>query len=334
MFCPGCESQQFVIIERFSTHQYLTRFISENNPDFQNIQSVIEPILKRDCPDAYEIYQCHCCGLQFSDPMKGGNSTFYDLIYRYMPKTGLRWEYLEFHNDSLDVGSLLDIGCGDGSFVAFTNGLGYDSKGIDFNPTMVDVGKKSGVIIEFVDIDNVHSYLSTEPSFEVYTLWHVLEHLEDPGRTLKEIHDHAKRGSLLVLAVPSDRFYMTVRSSRAITDYPPHHLTRWNEVALEKIGKRCGWTLEKHTYEPVDGALREFGKRFVKSLIIKRNLFGEISSFLSRGRFSENVFCSKYDLCLNTLPIKILGRLCYYFLLLDKNSCTGMGQYARFRKDY
>jgi hypothetical protein len=33
-------------------------------------------------------------------------------------------------------------------------------------------------------------------------------------------------------------------------DYPPHHQTRWNKVAADKILSRFGWKLQKYVEEP------------------------------------------------------------------------------------
>jgi hypothetical protein len=35
-------------------------------------------------------------------------------------------------------------------------------------------------------------------------------------------------------------------------DYPPHHQTRWNRLAVNNILSRFGWTLQKYQEEPFD----------------------------------------------------------------------------------
>jgi len=49
----------------------------------------------------------------------------------------------------------------------------------------------------------LHQACFADDSFDVVTMWHVLEHVEDPKRCLTEVHRVLKPHGLLVLAVPN-----------------------------------------------------------------------------------------------------------------------------------
>jgi len=327
MSCIACRSHKVYPVEKIIVDDFFTKLSIERNFDVNDVQS-----LKRDLEKYYEIYHCDSCGLEFANPMRGGNSDFYELIYRYMPRTGIRWEFTELQNDFKRRGSLLDIGCGDGSFVKYAQERGFIARGIDFNTTRVDIGKASNINLDIINVNELNHYLSSKEKFSIFTLWHVLEHLENPDKTLMAIRENSKQGAVLALSVPSDRFYLTHRSGNAILNYPPHHLTRWTELSLKKIGEQCGWIMAGVKYEPLDGALRIYGQRIVKSLLINHNFLEELKILMAKRKFSEKLLSPRNDAYLNNVTVKVLGRILYYILLLDKKNFSGMSMYVKFKR--
>ncbi len=86
---------------------------------------------------------------------------------------------------------LLDAGAGRGRFVATARSAGFDAFGIEPWLRGAAPADVVGVSIEEASI---------EPgSVDGVTLWHVLEHLDDPGAALARIFDWlAPRGALLI----------------------------------------------------------------------------------------------------------------------------------------
>jgi SAM-dependent methyltransferase len=86
---------------------------------------------------------------------------------------------------------LLDAGAGRGRFVATARAAGFDAFGIEPSPRGVAPADVTPVSIAEAEI---------EPgSVDAVTLWHVLEHLDDPGTAVGRIFDWtAPRGALLV----------------------------------------------------------------------------------------------------------------------------------------
>ena len=330
MRCIACESQNMKLIEKIDTELFFSKFVDERKGDLKLIEHV-----KENLPNYYLIYQCDCCGLNVSKPMKGGTAEFYDIIYKFMPRTGIRWEFGEFKIDNAGNFKLLDIGCGDGSFVKYANSLGIEAIGIDFNSTRIELEKALSNKLRNIDIKNLNDYLANLENIDIYTMWHVFEHLENPGPIMKCLQEKSKKGAKIVLSVPSDKFYTSNRSEMPILNYPPHHLTRWTPLSLEKIGKRCGWKLVKTRYEPVNGALKIIAKRMIKWIFWhKGGVFQEIKNLKTQGKFSGSAISPKNnDYPANMLAkILIKSRLLYYLLLVDGKKFTGMSLYAEFRK--
>jgi SAM-dependent methyltransferase len=159
-----------------------------------------------------------------------------------------RWDMLEFlKNPPVRQGTLLDIGCGTGSFVKRTIDMGFQSYGIEMNERSVEMG------LGHFKIDSLYATDLTGLSrrfpdlkFDVVTLFQVLEHLEDPNQIMAEIKQVLKEDAVVVIAVPfRDRWPDTSGEG----DCPPHHLTRWSLGAMEYFLNKNGFRITRHLVE-------------------------------------------------------------------------------------
>lgn len=94
---------------------------------------------------------------------------------------------------------VLDIGCGRGGLLRALARLGCECHGVeraDFPPLESDAGfcLHRRPLLELA-FPSAH--------FDIIVVWHVLEHLPDPGATLAEIYRLLRPGGLLALAVPN-----------------------------------------------------------------------------------------------------------------------------------
>lgn len=98
-------------------------------------------------------------------------------------------------------GDLLDVGCGEGTFLQLAKESGWKTSGTEVSSYAARYAASvSGADIICGELPD-DGY--PEDSFDVVTMWHVLEHVRDPKRYLKEIHRILKRDGLLVIAVPN-----------------------------------------------------------------------------------------------------------------------------------
>lgn len=98
-------------------------------------------------------------------------------------------------------GKILDVGCGNGSILSLCKKQGFRTFGVELSPDAIkNVRNSHGLDIICGDIFEA-GYNSN--FFDVVTLYHVLEHLHEPLRTLKEIRRILKDQGFLVIQVPN-----------------------------------------------------------------------------------------------------------------------------------
>jgi len=98
-------------------------------------------------------------------------------------------------------GKLLDVGCGEGTFLKLARKGGWEISGTEMSSYASEyVSDTMGVDVfcgQLPDAGYPDNY------FDVVTMWHVLEHVTDPNNYLNEIYRILKSDGLLVMAVPN-----------------------------------------------------------------------------------------------------------------------------------
>ena len=94
---------------------------------------------------------------------------------------------------------MLDVGCGRAVLLAALAGLGAECHGLEREG--FDSGDVSGAVS--MHLGAVESLPFQPGSFQLVILWHVLEHLERPGKTLHQLAELLSPGGLMAIAVPN-----------------------------------------------------------------------------------------------------------------------------------
>jgi 2-polyprenyl-3-methyl-5-hydroxy-6-metoxy-1,4-benzoquinol methylase len=140
---------------------------------------------------------------------------------------------------------LLDVGCGDGTFLRRARELGWEGEGVDFDPGAVAAARAHGFDVRLGSID---VYAGRSNAFDVITCNHVIEHLHDP---------HALLGALHRLLTPSGELWLETpnigsvghavfgRAWRGLET--PRHLVVFNRAALVDAVRRAGLVVRSET---------------------------------------------------------------------------------------
>ncbi len=95
---------------------------------------------------------------------------------------------------------ILDLGCGRGEFLNSLDPEIFQKYGIEINPQGYQDCLKKQIHAFNQDIKAVDF---KDEFFDCVTLWHVIEHLENPHETLKVINRILKKDGILVIATPN-----------------------------------------------------------------------------------------------------------------------------------
>jgi len=95
---------------------------------------------------------------------------------------------------------ILDIGSAGGAFLKAAKDLGFAPVGVEPSAWLSEQGRK----LYGVDLrpGTLEEQSFPEKSFDIITLWDVIEHLTDPERTMKDIHRILKDDGVLIVNYP------------------------------------------------------------------------------------------------------------------------------------
>lgn len=134
-------------------------------------------------------------------------------------------------------GSLLDIGCGTGNFIQAVKKDGWQITG-----TEPDSGARTVASARVGDsiYEGIIAPQLTEKSFDVITLWHVLEHIHQLNENVIWVKDHLKEEGKIVIAVPNPQSHDAVKYGRFWAAYDvPRHLYHFTKASMKTL-------LDKH----------------------------------------------------------------------------------------
>lgn len=147
-------------------------------------------------------------------------------------------------------GAILDVGCGRGVMLGLFREKGWKTLGTQLSRTAADAARRlRGVEVAVGELPDL---ALPAGSFDVVTLFHVLEHLEDPCRYLAEARRLLSPGGLLVIEVPdhSGPGFRLLKERHLCVDHP-NHLHFFTPGSLEAAFARTGFRVEsKRGFSP------------------------------------------------------------------------------------
>lgn len=127
-------------------------------------------------------------------------------------------------------GTLLDIGAGTGEFLRVAQKKGWVVSGVEPNEGAREFAQDKNIPLD-------ESIAVPEgKTFDVVTLWHVLEHMPDLQNTIHKTQQLVKEGGTLIIAVPNfnsfdAKYYKNYWAAFDV----PRHLWHFSRDAMSKI---------------------------------------------------------------------------------------------------
>jgi 2-polyprenyl-3-methyl-5-hydroxy-6-metoxy-1,4-benzoquinol methylase len=176
-----------------------------------------------------------------ADPGSGFSATLGKIERAYREFVGL--DHVRFLQRCTRGGgrgrSLLDIGCGSGTFLHLARKRGFVPYGMDMSEHAVAAARAQYDLP--VRQGDIGSDLWEGHSFDFITMFHVLEHLPAPGKALEYARGLLKPGGSLILQVPNaSSFQACVFGARWYGLDVPRHLINFTPRSLGMLLDRTG----------------------------------------------------------------------------------------------
>ena len=123
--------------------------------------------------------------------------SLFEKAYHFVKGIALKNKLQLINREQITKGSILDIGAGTGDFLSVAKNDGWNTTGIEPSERAKAIAIGKGISF----VDNTSDLV--EGSFDVITMWHVLEHVPDLDFQIKELKRLLKPTGTLVIAVPN-----------------------------------------------------------------------------------------------------------------------------------
>ncbi len=140
-------------------------------------------------------------------------------------------------------GRVLDVGCGRGVALSTVANRGYEAHGFEISD-IAAAGIDPRVQLRVGD--QLADAAFPDGHFDLVVMWHVLEHLLNPGETLHEIQRILKPGGRLAVAVPNIASWQAKLFGPAWFHLDlPRHLYHFSPKTLRRLVKANGFQVER-----------------------------------------------------------------------------------------
>lgn len=146
---------------------------------------------------------------------------------------------------------VLDVGCGGGVFLSALKDRGVEAKGLEINPAQVRFCKSIGL-----DVSGTPLGEEEDRSYDVVTMFDVLEHLSDPIGTIRLAQKKLKPGGYLIAYTPNiHSLAYRLMGEKQNTLLPFEHFCFFNHKSFKYLARRSGfvpYTIEVKGFDVMD----------------------------------------------------------------------------------
>jgi 2-polyprenyl-3-methyl-5-hydroxy-6-metoxy-1,4-benzoquinol methylase len=184
--------------------------------------------------------ECKRCGYVFDSPRPTlsaliafySQPTKYDQRLAEEPARDALWtRRLGLLRPIAKPGALLDVGAGIGQFLAIARPYFSEVYGTEVSEIAIDIARQKYNLqllageIQSVEFGN--------KKFDNITIFHVLEHVQNPKQVIETCASHLVDGGTLTIAVPNDLY--SYRGKRFLRTFAARKFGRFARVGLPKI---------------------------------------------------------------------------------------------------
>jgi 2-polyprenyl-3-methyl-5-hydroxy-6-metoxy-1,4-benzoquinol methylase len=166
--------------------------------------------------------------------------SLFEKLYHFIKSIALKDKLNLINSLQPHKGQILDIGAGTGDFLSVAKNSGWKTVGVEPSDKAKAIAKSKGV--SFV---SVTSELENH-SFDVISMWHVLEHVPDLDEQIKELKRLLKPTGTLIIAVPNFKSFDAKYYGKFWAAFDvPIHFWHFSKTAVKLLFEKEEIKLEK-----------------------------------------------------------------------------------------
>jgi len=285
--CPVCEGKEFGHVRTCTDF-----FVSGEQYELCRCRQC-GFVFTQDFPVAAEIgsYYASSEYISHSDTKKGWVNFLYHQVRKYMLVQKAR---LVCRESRLRQGRLLDIGTGTGYFPATMLSRGWKVEAVEKDPDAREFAWNA-FSMEVREEEALQQFAPA--SFDVITMWHVLEHIEPLNEWLSRLFELLDEKGTLIIAVPNSASYDAEKYGAYWAAYDvPRHLWHFTPATMQALGARHGFILSARYPMPFDAfyvsmlSEKYKGSRFPLAKGIVTGISAWISTWSRKDRSSSMIY--------------------------------------------
>ena len=231
IICPVCNHEcKDNVLSTYSITETAAYFCppSRNMNRYERLIKVISDLWKRN--ESY-LVDCGNCSFKFGYPYIGGNEAFYSILHEQYGYPKWRVDYdiaIEKVISNIGFGKILDIGAGSGNFL----------KALPKKWQLYAL-EGSEITRKLLEKNNIKTAVSFDElatigikTFDVITMFQVLEHISDFYMFLHNCKNLLKVGGQIVISVPDGKDMILQEEILLSPDYPPNHINKWTNESI------------------------------------------------------------------------------------------------------
>ncbi|MBF2707275.1 class I SAM-dependent methyltransferase [Flavobacterium soyangense] len=166
--------------------------------------------------------------------------SLFEKLYHFIKSIALKNKLNLINSLQPNKGKILDIGAGTGEFLSVAKNDGWQIIGVEPSARAKSIAMNKG--ISFVEQT---SELKNN-SFDIISMWHVLEHVPDLDKQIKELKRLLKPTGTLIIAVPNFKSFDAKHYGKFWAAYDvPIHFWHFSKTAIKLLFEKEEMKLEK-----------------------------------------------------------------------------------------
>jgi 2-polyprenyl-3-methyl-5-hydroxy-6-metoxy-1,4-benzoquinol methylase len=227
--------------------------------------------------------------ISHSDTNEGLVNKLYHAVRKFTLQSKTKWIEPEKKGNK----ELLDVGCGNGHFLAAAKEKGWNINGVELDSeTAARAAKLTGLTIapSLAEIE-------TDKQFQVITLWHVLEHVYEIDEYFQFFKNRLAQDGKLLLALPNPASFDANYFEEYWAAYDvPRHIYHFTPATITALAAKYGFKLKKSRglifdsfyISLLSNEYKTGNKRLIHSFFV--GLLSNLRAMLGKPNYSSNLY--------------------------------------------